>query len=77
VHVNHLNRAVKETTGKNTSELIAGRVVNEAKALLKHTDNTVAEVAYSLGFEHPSNFIIFFKKQTGLTPKALRDKIPA
>ncbi len=72
VHVNHLNRAVKEITGKSTTELISARVANEAKSLLQHTDNSVAEIAYSLGFEHASNFNIFFKKQTGLTPLTVR-----
>ena len=72
VHVNHLNRAVKEITGKSTSDIISARIANEAQALLKHTDNTVAEIAYSLGFEHPSNFNIFFKKQTKKTPGMLR-----
>lgn len=74
VHVNHLNRAVKEITGKSTSEIISARIANEAKALLRHTDNTVAEIAYSLGFEHPSNFNIFFKKHTSETPKMVRSK---
>jgi len=32
------------------------------------------EIAYSLGFEHPSNFNIFFKKQTQATPKMMRTK---
>lgn len=72
VHVNHLNRAVKEIMGKSTSEIIAARIAKEAQALLKHTDNSVAQIAYSLGFEHPSNFNIFFKKQTRKTPKMLR-----
>ncbi len=73
VHVNHLNRAVKEITGKTTTEHISERVVKEAKALLKHTDWTIAEIAYSLGFEYPSYFNNFFKKQTALTPKNFRD----
>ncbi|MFC0183056.1 Helix-turn-helix domain-containing protein [Pseudarcicella hirudinis] len=72
VHVNHLNRAVKEVTGKTTTEHIAERIVHEAKALLKHTDWNVAEVAYSLGFENPAYFNNFFKKQTSLTPKSFR-----
>ncbi len=75
VHVNHLNRAVKEVTGKSTTEIISARVANEAQALLKHTDNSVAEIAYSLGFEHPSNFNVFFKKQTQKTPKMLRARV--
>jgi AraC family transcriptional activator of pobA len=72
VHVNHLNRAVKEVSGKNTTELIAARVASEAKSLLQHTNNSVAEIAYSLGFEHASNFNVFFKKQTGYTPLMVR-----
>ncbi len=73
VHVNHLNRSVKEITGSSTSEIISARIAAEAQSLLLHTDNTVAQIAYSLGFEHPSNFNIFFKKQTGKTPKNIRE----
>jgi AraC-like DNA-binding protein len=72
VHVNHLNRAVKDATGKSTTEIISSRVANEARSLLKFTDNSVSDIAYSLGFEHPSNFNTFFKKHTGLTPKTAR-----
>eukprot|EP01133_Synstelium_polycarpum_P018579 gene18579-22231_t len=75
VHVNYLNRTVKEITGKTTTRHIADRVVKEAKAMLKHTDWNVADIAYCLGFEHPSYFNNFFKKQTGLNPKAFRNQI--
>lgn len=73
VHVNHLNRSVKEVTGKTTTEHIAARVAKEAKALLQHTDWNVSDIAYSLGFEYPSYFSIFFKKQTGMPPNQLRN----
>ena len=72
VHVNHLNRALKETTGKTTSKLIGERLVQEAKALLIHTDWTVAQIGYCLGFEEPPHFINFFKKYTQLTPMSFR-----
>ena len=72
VHVNHLNRSVKEVTGKTTTEHISERVVKEAKALLLHTDWNVSEIAYSLGFEYPSYFNNFFRKQTNQTPSAFR-----
>lgn len=72
VHVNHLNRAVKATTGKTTSTLIGERLADEAKALLKHTDWNVAEIGNSLGFEEPSHFNNFFKKHTGETPRSFR-----
>ncbi len=73
VHVNHLNRSVKEVTGKSTTTLIAERIVIEAKALLQHTNWTIAEIASVLGFEYPTYFNNFFKKQTGTNPKALRE----
>ncbi|QIP14573.1 AraC family transcriptional regulator [Spirosoma aureum] len=72
VHVNHLNRAIRATTGKTTTEHISERIVSEAGALLKHTNWNIAEISYSLGFEEPSHFNNFFKKHTQLTPSAFR-----
>lgn len=74
VHVNHLNRSVKEMTGKTTSEHIAERVIGEARALLMHTNWNISEIAYALGFEYPSYFNNFFRKQTSRTPRALRSE---
>jgi len=72
VQVNHLNKAVKQVTGKPTSAHIAARIVDEAKALLLHTDWSVASIAHCLGFEYPTYFQNFFKKHTGSTPLSLR-----
>lgn len=72
VHVNHLNRAVKEVTGKTTTDHITERIVSEAKALLLHTNWTIAEIACSLGYEYPTYFNNFFKKQTGVTAGSIR-----
>ncbi|AKD54008.1 helix-turn-helix domain-containing protein [Spirosoma radiotolerans] len=72
VHVNHLNRCVRDTTGKTTTDHIAARLATEARALLKHTDWNIAEIAYSLGFDEPSHFNYFFRKHTGLAPSAFR-----
>ncbi|MDP4209675.1 MAG: helix-turn-helix transcriptional regulator [Bacteroidota bacterium] len=75
VHVNHLNRSLKEVTGKTTSQLIAERVSQEARALLKHTNWNISEIAFSLGFEELSHFINFFKKNFKETPKTYRDRL--
>jgi AraC family transcriptional activator of pobA len=75
VHVNHLNRSVRAVTSKPTSAHIAERVIVEAKALLHHTNWSIAEIAYSLGFEYPTYFNNFFKKMTGTSPTALRLQI--
>jgi AraC-like DNA-binding protein len=72
VHVNYLNRAVKEVTGKSTTTHISDRIISEAKALLQHTDWNIADIAYALGFEYPTYFNNYFKRITGTNPKALR-----
>jgi AraC-like DNA-binding protein len=73
VHVNHLNRALKEVTGKTTTEHISARVIREATALLRHSDWNIAQIAYGLGFEYPAYFNLFFKKHTGVTPLQARN----
>ncbi|MEZ0538120.1 helix-turn-helix domain-containing protein [Fibrella arboris] len=73
VHVNHLNRSIRETTGKTTTDHITERMVSEAKALLKHTNWNISEISYSLGFDEPAHFNYFFKKQTQLTPSSFRN----
>ncbi len=75
LHVNYLNRAVKEVTGKSTTAHISERVVTEARALLQHTDWNVADIAYALGFDYPTYFNNFFKKMTGTNPSAFREQL--
>lgn len=73
VHVNHLNRAVKETTQKTTSQIIAERVLQEAKIMLKHSNWNIAEIAYALGFTEVTHFNNFFKKHTLRSPSKFRN----
>ena len=75
VHVNHLNRAVREITGKTTTLLIAERLANEAKALLKHTDWNISDIGYCLGFEEPAHFNKFFKRHSSSTPSQYRSLV--
>ncbi|KQT20879.1 hypothetical protein ASG31_17005 [Chryseobacterium sp. Leaf404] len=72
VHVNYLNRIIKEITGKSTSTLLYDRLLKEAIILLKHTNWTVSEIAFSLGFKDVSHFHHFFRKQTDNTPASFR-----
>jgi AraC-like DNA-binding protein len=73
IHVNHLNRAIKETTQKTTSQVIAERILQESKILLKHSNWSVAEIAYSLGFTEVTHFNNFFKKNVQLSPLKFRN----
>lgn len=72
IHVNHLNRAVKEITGKTTTQLIGDRILQEAKVLLRHSSWNISEVAYSLGFTEVTHFNNFFKKHLNLSPTQFR-----
>lgn len=73
VHVNYLNRVLKNITGKSTQELINLRFLEEAIVLLKHSNMTIAEIAYSLGFKDVSHFNHFFKKSTDTIPSNYRN----
>jgi AraC family transcriptional activator of pobA len=72
IHVNHLNKVLKENTGKTTTEVITGRIAQEARILLKQTDWNISEIAFALGFEEVAHFSNFFKKQAGISPLAFR-----
>lgn len=72
VHVNHLNKVLKETTTKTTTEIISSRIAQEAKILLKQTPWNISEIAYSLGFDEVAHFSNFFKKNTQLSPMSYR-----
>jgi AraC-like DNA-binding protein len=68
----HLSQTVKQESGKNALAFINDRIMAEAKTLIKHTDQDIAEIAYQLNFSDPANFGKFFKKQAGLTPLEFR-----
>lgn len=73
IHINHLNKVLKETTGKSTTEIIHGRIAEEAKILLKQTKWSVSEIAFALGYDEVAHFSNFFKKHTSLSPLKFRD----
>jgi AraC-like DNA-binding protein len=74
VHINHLNKVLKEVTGNTTTHLISNRVTQEAKILLRQTDWNVAEISNALGFDDLAQFSNYFKKQTSFTPTSFRQK---
>lgn len=72
VHVNHLNSAVKDSTGKTTTQLISERILKEAKILLKFSNWNISEIAFALGYNEVTHFSNFFKKHTGVSPIQFR-----
>lgn len=70
----YLSQTVKQFTGKSAKEVIQDRLLLEAKRLLLHTELSVKEVAYRIGFEEPLHFSGFFKKKAGVSPTKFRKK---
>ena len=73
IHVNHLNRALKESIQKSTSQIIAERIMKEAKNLLANSYMNISEIAYALGFVEATHFNNFFKKHAQLSPSKFRN----
>jgi AraC-like DNA-binding protein len=69
---NYLSDLLNKFTGKTTHEHIHLQLVDKAKSLLWSTEKSISEVAYDLGFEHPSHFTKIFKAKTGKSPSEYR-----
>lgn len=63
-----LTNATTKTMGKSPKTIIDERVMLEAKRLLIHTNLSIKEIGYNLGFKEPTNFIKYFRKHTEKTP---------
>lgn len=68
----HLNTICKEAVHKTAKTVIDDFVILQAKRSLINSEMKSTELAYTLGFEDPTNFTKFFKSRTGFTPKAFK-----
>ena len=75
ISAGHLSEVVKEQSGKPAIVHIHERLILEAKRLLYHTDQSIKEIAFNLGFEEASYFNKFFKRLTQQTPLQYRSAI--
>ncbi|WP_317207297.1 helix-turn-helix domain-containing protein [Chryseobacterium gwangjuense] len=67
-----LSAITKSLLNKTPSEIINDSIILEAKRQLLATSNQVSQIAYNLGYEDPSYFTRFFKKQTTVSPEIYR-----
>ena len=75
ISAGHLGEVVKTQSGKPAIKHIHERVALEARRLLFHTNNSLKEIAFDLGFADASYFNRFFKRETGVTPAGYRANI--
>lgn len=67
-----LYRKVKALTGLSPIELLRQMRLQKAYTLLKTTDWTISEIAYTVGFSSPGYFTTCFKKQFGKYPTEIK-----
>lgn len=68
-----LTNYVAECSPLSPLELINGRIILEAKRLLRYSNMMIKETAFYLGFEDPSYFVKFFKRIVGVSPIDFRE----
>ncbi len=71
----HLNRVVRQATGRPASALIGERMLREARRMLIYTNLTAAEIGYELGFSDPAHFSRVFTRGIGMPPRAFRQRM--
>lgn len=69
---NYFGDMLKKETGKNPQEYIQEKLIELAKERISDSEETVSQVAYSLGFQYPQHLCRLFKKRVGCTPNEYR-----
>ena len=67
-----LNDVCRLSCGLTMSSLIHDRLLLEAKRLLLHSDHSIKEISYFLGFEDPAYFNRFFRKRNQMSAGQFR-----
>lgn len=68
----YLSDMLRSFTGQNAQQHIHNKLIEKAKEKISTTNLTISEIAYELGFEHPSSFNKLFKLKTNLSPLEFR-----
>lgn len=74
ISTNYLNKICKNYLGETSGEIIRKHITLEAQRLLHYTNDSISEIAHSIGYEHTSYFVSMFKKSTSQTPEQYRKK---
>lgn len=70
-----LNGLAKKFSNKTAGQIIADRILLEAKRYLHHNTLSIKEIAFELGYEDPAYFTRFFKNNLGISPQQFKDSI--
>ncbi|MVT12159.1 AraC family transcriptional regulator [Chitinophaga tropicalis] len=67
-----LGKRISKHSTISPNDIIKNRIILEAKRLLIHTDLTVKEIGYKLGYDDPAYFVRLFTNQTDTSPLLFR-----
>ena len=70
-----LNQILKDKLDKTGMQIIHDRIILEAKRLIIHSEQTIKEISFELGFSDRPYFSRFFKKQTGESPDSFQKQV--
>lgn len=73
ISASYFSKIFKEATGFSPYDYLLAIRLDKAKELLQKTDDSIQNIAYKTGFNSTSNFIYFFKKETGISPLKFRN----
>lgn len=68
----YVNECVKATTGQPVTHWIQDALLLEARRMLAHSDKSIKEIAFDLGYADPAYFTRVFIKVQGFPPAAFR-----
>lgn len=74
IDARHLSNTVKLVTGKSPCFFFEEKIMNIAKQQLTETTLPIKVIAVKLTYD-PSNFVKFFKRFAGVTPKQFREQL--
>lgn len=72
ISTKQLSRITLAVIHKPAKQYIHERLIMEMKRFLMNTDLSIKEIAYRTGFDEPTNFVKYFKKEVGKTPSVFR-----
>ncbi len=73
-HPSYLKRVFVKATGQSFTDYVQLRRLEQAKKLLVETEKRIGDIAAEFGYTNPQNFIRYFRKLVGVTPKQYRDE---
>ncbi len=69
----HLQRLYKRFTGRSPAAQLQKARIEAAKKMLAEESPSIADIGAAVGFRSPSHFAVWFRRETGLSPKEYRE----